>query len=242
MEIIPAIDLREGRCVRLEQGDYDRMTVYGGDPAAEAARWVALGARRLHVVDLDGAASGQQKNEAAIQAILRAVDVPIQVGGGIRTLEAANALFDLGVDRAVFGTVAIRQPELIAQACSRFGGRVVVGIDARDGFAAIQGWRETSDRTALELAREMAELGVQRIIYTDVERDGMLDEPNFDGIGEMIRASGLAIIASGGVCRVEHIARLAEIGAEGAIVGKALYSGKLDLPAALAACPATTGA
>ncbi|MBI4497738.1 MAG: 1-(5-phosphoribosyl)-5-[(5-phosphoribosylamino)methylideneamino]imidazole-4-carboxamide isomerase [Chloroflexi bacterium] len=236
MEVIPAIDLRDGRCVRLVQGDYQRETVYSDDPAAVARRWQDLGAPRLHVVDLDGAAGGAPRNLAAIRAILDAVRLPVQVGGGIRSLEVAGRLLGLGVDRVVFGTVAVRQPELVADACRQFGpAAVVVGVDARNGQVAVSGWREQESLAATDLVRQMEAIGVQRFVYTDIARDGTLAGPNLDALAALVAQTPARVIASGGVSGVEDIRRLRPLGVEGVIVGRALYTGDLDLPAALRA-------
>jgi phosphoribosylformimino-5-aminoimidazole carboxamide ribotide isomerase len=235
MEIIPAIDLKDGRCVRLYQGDFAQSTVYGDDPVAMARRWVDLGATRLHVVDLDGARSGRPTNTDAVLAIVQAAGVPVQLGGGLRREEDVTAALALGVERVILGTAAVEQTELVARLVARFGEQVVVGVDARDGMVATAGWTETADVRAVDLVRHVAELGVARVVYTDISRDGTLTEPNFEALAELIWPGGPAIVASGGIARVEHLARLAATGAESAIVGKALYDGKIDLAAALRA-------
>ncbi|GIV97292.1 MAG: 1-(5-phosphoribosyl)-5-[(5-phosphoribosylamino) methylideneamino] imidazole-4-carboxamide isomerase [Herpetosiphonaceae bacterium] len=232
MEIIPAIDLQNGRCVRLYQGDFAQATVYGDDPAAVAQRWVELGARRLHVVDLDGARLGRPSNIAAIKAIIRAAGVPIQLGGGLRSRDAVEEALGLGADRVILGTAAVADQELVADLVHTYRAAIIVGIDARDGLVATEGWRETTAVRALDLARRMAALGVERIIYTDISRDGTLSEPNFAATAEML-AAGPAIIASGGIASLEHLQRLALLGVEGAIVGRALYTGAIDLRQAL---------
>lgn len=235
MEIIPAIDLQDGQCVRLYQGDFERSTVYGVDPSAVAQRWVAQGARRLHVVDLDGAKAGRPINTQAIQAIVEAVEVPVQLGGGLRTNAAVQSALALGVSRVILGTAAVQNAEMVADLVEHHGEAIIVGVDARDGFVATAGWITTAQVKAEDLVAEMAGVGVQRIIYTDISRDGTLTEPNYEATAALITAKGPAIIASGGVSRVEQLERLAQIGAEAAIVGRALYTGDIDLPQAVEA-------
>ncbi len=224
--------------MRLYQGDFAQTTVYGDDPAAMAVRWVEQGAKRLHVVDLDGARDGRPTNSAAVRAIVRAVGVPVQLGGGLRREEDVRAALDLGVERVILGTAAVEQHELVARLVAQFGDRVIIGVDARDGMVATAGWIETAPVLATDLVRQMAALGVRRIIYTDISRDGTLTEPNFAALMELIRPDGPAIIASGGIAQIDHLRRLAALGAEGAIVGKALYDGKIDLAEALNALEA----
>ena len=236
MEIIPAIDLRSGNCVRLYQGDYAQETVFSDDPLAVAERWQAEGGQRLHIVDLDGAHSGNPANLAAITAITRRLDIPVQVGGGIRTVDTAAGLFDAGAARVVVGTAAVSNPELVAELCRRFGSeRVVVALDARDGLVAIRGWTETSAITATELAGRMAGLGVVRLLYTDISRDGTLEEPNYAATAALVSDSGLSVLSAGGVGAAEHVARLVDTGAEAAIIGRALYTGDITIGDALAA-------
>ncbi|MBI2855454.1 MAG: 1-(5-phosphoribosyl)-5-[(5-phosphoribosylamino)methylideneamino]imidazole-4-carboxamide isomerase [Chloroflexi bacterium] len=234
MEVVPAIDLRGGRCVRLYQGDYARETVYSEDPVAMALHWQEIGAPRIHIVDLDGAASGTLQNLDVIGAIAGAVDVPLQAGGGIRSLESMERLLALGIQRVILGTIAVEEPSLVAEACRRFGTEaVIVGVDAREGVVSLRGWRDSSSITARGLLQRMEALGVERFIYTDISRDGTLTEPNFQAIEDMVGACKGAIVASGGVSTVEHLERLAALGVEGAIVGKALYEGALDLREAI---------
>ncbi|MBF8267129.1 MAG: 1-(5-phosphoribosyl)-5-[(5-phosphoribosylamino)methylideneamino] imidazole-4-carboxamide isomerase [Dehalococcoidia bacterium] len=236
MEVIPAIDLRGGRCVRLYQGDYERETVYSDDPLEVALRWQEMGAPRIHVVDLDGAASGSPVNLAVLKRLAGSVAVPLQVGGGIREMSTSEKLLDMGVQRIVLGTAAVQEPSLVEKVCRRFGsGAVVVGVDARDGMVAIRGWREATSTTALELIHRMEELGVRRFIYTDISRDGTLTEPNFQAVEVVVKGCGAAILASGGVSSIEHLRRLASGGVEGAIVGMALYTGAIDLREAISA-------
>lgn len=229
MIIIPAIDLRGGRCVRLVQGDFSRETIFDDDPVAVALRWVDAGSDWLHIVDLDGARYGGPQQIEVIRAIRDAVECEIQVGGGIRSVEHASELLDAGVRRVIIGTAALEHPEFVRELISKYGGdRVVVGIDARGGMVATHGWEQTSDRSALELAREMAGIGLQRTVYTDVERDGTMTSPNFDETARMA-TSGLQVIASGGVARPEDLDQLAKIpGVEAVIVGKALYEGTIQ--------------
>lgn len=236
MEVIPAIDLRGGRCVRLYQGDYAQETVYSDDPVEVALRWQEMGAARLHVVDLDGAAQGEPVNLGVIESIARSLEAPIQVGGGIRDMGAVEKAWGIGVGRVVLGTSAVGNPELVESACRRFGpDALIVGVDARDGLVATRGWRESSDVTAIDLVSRMAALGVRRFVYTDISRDGTMTEPNFQAIEELMKSAGAAVIASGGVSTIAHIRRLAALGVEGAIVGKALYEGAIDLREAIAA-------
>jgi phosphoribosylformimino-5-aminoimidazole carboxamide ribotide isomerase len=238
MEIIPAIDLRGGRVVRLVQGDPARETRYGGDAAAVAAEWARRGAGRLHVVDLDGALAGTPANRDLVRAILAAVSIPIQVGGGLRSLEAVRALLDAGAATAVLGTAAIRDPGFLAEACAAYPGRIALGLDARAGIVAVSGWAEATPVRATELARRVAALPLASIIYTDISRDGMLAGPDLDGLRAIAGAAGRPVIASGGIASAADIADLRSLeplGVRGAIVGKALYDGRLSLEAALAA-------
>ena len=234
MEVIPAIDLKGGRCVRLYQGDYSQETVFSDEPVAVARRWRGLGARRLHVVDLDGAARGEVCHAAIVAEIARAVDIPLQLGGGLRRIEAVEQVLALGVERAILGTAAIWDCDLVAEACRRFGGRIVVSIDARDGYVSTHGWQERSEVEASALVEQMVALGVGRLVYTDISRDGTLTEPNIGAIAELAARAAVPVIASGGISSLEHIRRLSRLGVEGAIVGRALYSGDLDLAQALA--------
>jgi len=235
MEVIPAIDLKGGRCVRLYQGDYGRETVYSEDPAGMAQHWQSLGAPRLHLVDLDGAAKGEPCHLALVGRIAAAVKVPVQVGGGIRSMETIQQLLDLGVQRVILGTAAAENPDLVREACRQFGQAIIVSVDARDGYVATRGWLEKTSVTASEMVRQMAGLGAKRFICTDIARDGTLTQPNFAVITELAASPGVAIIASGGVASVEHITRLSRLGVEGVIVGRALYTGDVKLEEALAA-------
>lgn len=238
MEIIPAIDLRGGAVVRLLQGDYDRQTTFDDDPVRAARRFEADGAPRIHVVDLDGAREGKRTQTREFRAIAAAVGVPIQLGGGLRSPgDVADALAD-GADRVVLGTAAVKEPALVEQALAAHGAeRVVIGIDARDGTASVEGWTEDGAVAATRLLARMTDLGARRFIYTDIARDGALSSPNFAAARDMIEraaAGGARVVASGGVAEIAHLRRLAELGAEGAIVGSALYRGAVDLASAVA--------
>ena len=240
MEIIPAVDIRGGKCVRLDQGDYDRETVFADDPVRMARRWQSGGATRLHVVDLDGARDGIPRNEDVVRRVIAAVNIPVEVGGGLRDVGVIGRYVEAGADRVAIGTAAIKNQTVLVTALGLFGERIFVGVDARDGMVATEGWRETSKVRALDLIAELADFGVRRIFYTDIASDGMLGGPNFPVINEVVEhASGMsspmAVIASGGISSVEHLRRLKLIGVEGAIIGKALYTGTLDLADALAA-------
>ncbi|MGI6380598.1 MAG: 1-(5-phosphoribosyl)-5-[(5-phosphoribosylamino)methylideneamino]imidazole-4-carboxamide isomerase [Anaerolineae bacterium] len=239
MIVYPAIDLRNGRCVRLVQGQASQERVYAADPAAMAQTWEEQGAEWLHLVNLDGALGDQAAaNMAAVSAILARVRVPVQFGGGLRSVDDAARLLDAGVARVVLGTVAVRQPDVVEEALARFGpARIAVGIDAREGRVATHGWLETSDVLALDLAQQMAQLGVERIVYTDIQRDGTLTGPNLEATRRLAQQSGLAVIASGGVSSLEDIRALAQqasSGIEGIIVGMALYEKRFTLTEALA--------
>jgi len=234
MEVIPAIDIKGGRCVRLYQGDYNQETIFSEDPVAVALDWRSQGARRLHVVDLDGAASGEVRNMAVIEAIVKRAGLPVQLGGGIRDEATVDRLIGVGIDRVILGTVAVEKPELVKSLCRRFGEAIAVGIDARDGHVATHGWRKGTEVTALELGQSMAAAGVRRLVYTDIKRDGTLTEPNFDGVAELLGAVSLAVIAAGGISVLSHLRKLRELGVEGAVVGKALYTGDINLKEALA--------
>lgn len=237
MIVIPAIDLKDGRCVRLRQGRMQDETVYGHDPSDVARRWADDGAQALHVVDLNGAVEGSPKNRAAIEAILKAVAIPVQVGGGIRTRETIVSYLSSGIERVVLGTAVVRDHTILADACRRFPGRVIVGVDAKGGRVAVQGWTEVSNLDAAEFVGQLAGLPLYAVIYTDIARDGMLEGPNLDGMRRMAEVCPVPLIASGGITRTEDLQRLQEIGPKviGAILGKALYEGRLDLRSAMAA-------
>ncbi|AEF94589.1 1-(5-phosphoribosyl)-5-((5-phosphoribosylamino)methylideneamino) imidazole-4-carboxamide isomerase [Desulfotomaculum nigrificans CO-1-SRB] len=237
MIIFPAIDLKEGQCVRLIEGRMDSATIYSRDPGSTARAWQEQGAEFIHVVDLDGAFAGQPRNRASIMQIVQSVSIPVQVGGGIRDMETIADLLNMGVNRVILGSAAILRPELVAEACRRYGDRVLVGIDARDGMVAIQGWGETVSKTAVDLAREVKQLGIKRVVFTDIRRDGKLSGPNLAATAELARASGLKVIASGGVASLDDIRAVKALeadGVEGAIMGKALYAGTVKLAEALA--------
>lgn len=235
MQIWPAIDLRGGNCVRLKQGDYDRETIFSDKPAAMALRWVELGGKCLHLVDLDGARDGRLVNLDAVRAIVSAVGVPCELGGGIRTEETIRQLIDIGVSRLVIGTLAIKKPDWFRQMCNAFPGKLVLGIDARGGRVATDGWLETSDVSAIELAQKFAAEQLCAINYTDIDTDGMMAGPNISAMVEMKNAVDIPIVASGGVTTVEDVTRLAAAEVDGCIIGRALYEGNLTLPQALAA-------
>ncbi|MCH8191545.1 MAG: 1-(5-phosphoribosyl)-5-[(5-phosphoribosylamino)methylideneamino]imidazole-4-carboxamide isomerase [Chloroflexi bacterium] len=233
-EVIPAIDLRGGRCVRLYQGDFAKETVFSNDPVGVARRWEAAGAPRIHVVDLDGAASGRPVNTSIVEAIAGAVSIPIQVGGGLRTIEAIELLLARGAQRVVLGTSAAEDPALVGEAAQRFGEAIVVGVDARDGLVATHGWVKAQAISAVDLIKRMEALDVRRFVYTDIARDGALTGPAVDSIGDLLASTGAAIIASGGVSSLADLEQLAGLGIEGAIVGRAVYTGDVDLRRAVA--------
>jgi phosphoribosylformimino-5-aminoimidazole carboxamide ribotide isomerase len=233
MEIIPAIDIRGGKCVRLYQGDYGIETVFSDDPVGVAMNWQSMGALRLHIVDLDGAASGELENFEIISEIANSVLIPIEVGGGVRDMETIGRLFKCGVDRAILGTSAVEDPEMVKEACRCFNKSIVVGIDARDGKVSTRGWKLDTEREPLEFARSMMALGVRSFVFTDIRRDGTLTEPNFTALFELIDSTKAAIIASGGVTTLTHLKLLKKIGASGAIIGKALYTGDINLKQAM---------
>ncbi len=235
MEIWPAIDLRGGKCVRLRQGDYAQETVYDDDPAAVARRWVAQGARQMHLVDLDGARDGQLVNRASVAAIRRAIEVPCQLGGGIRDEATLADLLQLGLTRLVVGTQVLRDPDWVRRMCRTYPGRLVIGIDARGGYVATHGWRATTRTRAADVARQWASEPIAAIVYTDIARDGMLAGPNVEAMAEMASAVEAPVVASGGVATVEDVRRLAATGVAGCIIGRSLYEGTVTLGEALAA-------
>jgi phosphoribosylformimino-5-aminoimidazole carboxamide ribotide isomerase len=234
IDIIPSIDLRDGKCVRLYQGNYNRETVFSDDPLDVALKWQSMGAPRLHIVDLDGAASGEILNLEIIRNIASAMLIPVQMGGGIRRLDTVEELLKAGIERVILGTAAVEDPAFVVDACRRYRESVIVGIDARDGKIATHGWIKETDLTAVDFARTMVKSGVKRFIYTDIERDGTLTEPNFSAIAAMIDALGLPVIAAGGISSLNHLKMLSKLGAEGAIVGKALYTGDINLKQVIA--------
>ena len=233
MIIFPAIDLRDGKCVRLIQGDFDKETVYSDDPQATALKWQNMGAKFLHIVDLDGARAGSPQNLDAIKKILDAVKIPIEVGGGIRTLNDAEKLLNLGVRRVILGSVAVENISLVEEAVKKFGDKIVVGIDARDGLVAVHGWEKSSAVKVGDLAKKIVAAGVRTIIYTDISKDGMLSGVDAKIFSELQNYSGAEIIASGGVKSLEDIRALKSAKISGVIVGKAIYSGALDLKSAI---------
>ena len=235
MELWPAIDLRGGRCVRLLQGDYARETVFGDDPVAMARRFVAAGARRLHIVDLDGARDGGPTQAALVARMVQAAGVPCQVGGGIRTLEAARDYLAAGLARVIIGSVAIERPDLLDTLAETFPQRVVLGLDARGGKVAVRGWVDTSPLTAIDVARRTAGLPLAALVYTDIATDGMLSGPNVPALREMLAATRHPVVASGGVATAADIEQVAATGCTGCIVGRALYEGAVTIPASLAA-------
>jgi len=238
MEIIPAIDLLGGACVRLHQGDYDQVTRFSDNPVAQAMSWQEQGASRLHLVDLDGAKRGEPVNDDSVKAITEALSIPVQLGGGVRSIERAEALLACGLDRVILGTAAIENPEIVKDLASRHPGRVVVGIDARQGKVATRGWIENSDVDATALAMDLSQTGIAAIISTDIATDGTLEGPNLEALRAMALASKVPVIASGGVgCMADLLALLAlePIGISGVIVGRALYDGRVDLEEAIAA-------
>jgi phosphoribosylformimino-5-aminoimidazole carboxamide ribotide isomerase len=235
MQIWPAIDLRGGKCVRLRQGDYAQETVFGDDPLAQARHWVAQGAQHLHLVDLDGARDGQLVNLASIREIVAGVDIPCELGGGIRDEGGIRTLLELGLARLVVGTKALREPDWFRGMCRRYPLRLALGIDAREGRVATDGWLETSDVSATELAKSFADEPLAAIIYTDISTDGMLSGPNLAAIRQMRETVDLPLIASGGVSRAADVRNLAELSVEGCIIGRALYEGTLTMADALAA-------
>ncbi len=233
MQILPAIDLRAGKCVNLVQGIATQETVFSDTPIEVAQRWQADGAEYLHLVDLDGAFQNESANLHIVGEIVSGLDIPVQLGGGIRSMEQLEAVLALGVDRAILGTVALKQPDLVKRACEKYGARIAVGIDAKDGRVATEGWLEVSEKSAVEFAQEMAD--VQTFIYTDIKSDGMLKGPNVDATAEIIDAVPANVIASGGVTSLSDVTTLKQIGASGAIIGRALYTGDLVLQDAIAA-------
>ena len=244
MRVIPAVDIKGGKCVRLVQGQAGRETVYGEDPVAMAVHWDEQGARLIHVVDLDGAFEGLPRNAGLIKNIIYNSTVDIQVGGGIRTLEALDAYFTAGAYRCILGTIALQDPGFVEQAARRYPGKILVGIDAKNGRVAVKGWVEVSEKPAVELARQMQDCGAAGFVFTDISRDGMMQGPNLEQIRAFCSATSLPVIASGGISRLEDVravAALADCGVEGMIVGKALYDHSFQLKEALATAQAHAG-
>lgn len=233
MRIYPAIDIKDGKCVRLLRGSFDDVTVYGSDPAYMAKKWEKLGGEYIHVVDLDGALRGHGVNADAIKEICAAVNVPVQTGGGIRTMEDIAAKLSCGVSRVIIGTKAVTDPDFVKRAIDVYKEKIVIGIDAKDSMAAISGWEEVSEYNAVDLGRKMSEMGAQTIVYTDISTDGTLGGPNVGAMSEMAKKVNADIIASGGVGQLSDIAQLKNTGVEGVIVGRALYSNNIDLTEAI---------
>ncbi|AVS73334.1 1-(5-phosphoribosyl)-5-[(5-phosphoribosylamino)methylideneamino]imidazole-4-carboxamide isomerase [Paracidovorax cattleyae] len=247
MLLIPAIDLKDGHCVRLKQGDMDQSTTFGEDPAAMARKWVDAGARRLHLVDLNGAFAGTPKNYAAIKAILKEVgdDLPVQLGGGIRDLDTIEKYIDGGLRYVIIGTAAVKNPGFLKDACSAFGGHIIVGLDAKDGKVATDGWSKLTGHEVVDLARKFEDWGVESIVYTDIGRDGMLSGINIDATVKLAQALTIPVIASGGLAGMPDIEQLCAVeseGVEGVICGRAIYSGDLDFAAAQARADELNGA
>lgn len=236
MLVIPAIDIRGGKCVRLFRGDFSKETVFSDSPAQMAKKWMDMGARYLHLVDLDGALAGKPQNIATVKDIIAAVDIPVELGGGIRTLEDIENILSIGVDRVILGSVAVHDPQLVKAACEKFGEKIVVGIDAKEGIVAVEGWEVSGNMVAQELAKRMAAVGVKNIIYTDISRDGTLLGLNIKATADLAKSSRVNIIASGGFSNLEEIEQLKKHesdGITGVIAGKAIYTGAIDLRAAL---------
>ena len=233
MEIIPAIDIRGGTCVGLYQGDYRQETVFDENPVTAALTWYSQGARWLHIVDLDGAVAGEPKNMEVVAEIVKETGLSVELGGGIRNEEVAERLLRQGVSRIILGTAAIENRELVKKLCQRFGEAIAVSLDARDGKIAVRGWQKNTVVEVLQLSREMVEVGVRRFTYTDIKRDGTLTEPNFDMIKTLLGKVNVPVIAAGGISRLEHLRRLKKLGVEGAIIGKALYTGDINLGEAI---------
>lgn len=235
MIIYPAIDIKDGKCVRLTQGRFTDVDQYSDNIIEVGQKWENLGAEYLHVVDLDGARFGESRNIDLISELAQSIKLPIQLGGGIRSLKAIEQVLEKGIQRVILGTSAINNPKMVEEAAKEFVDRVVVGIDAKDGLVAIAGWEQTSEITAIELAKRMEQVGVQTIIYTDIARDGMLLGPNLKALESMVSSVEISVIASGGVSQIADIRGLRETGVSGAIIGKALYTGNIDLQAAIEA-------
>jgi phosphoribosylformimino-5-aminoimidazole carboxamide ribotide isomerase len=236
MLIIPAVDIRGGRCVRLTQGRFDREQVFSNDPVEMALNWQGKGAKRLHVVDLDGAVQGKPQNLKVIEKIVNTVNIPVQLGGGIRDIDTIDKCISIGIDRVIMGTSAVFSREIVKKAVSLYPDKVIVGIDAKDGRVAVKGWLEISEQKSVDLIKEIEQFGIKRIIYTDITKDGMMTGPNLAALEEILENTGMKVIASGGISSIGDLIALKKMeakGLEGAIIGKALYLGKIDLKAAL---------
>lgn len=233
MEIIPAVDIKGGKCVRLYQGDYGRQTVFDEDPVTAALTWYSQGARWLHVVDLDGAAAGEPRNMDLVEEIVKESGLLVELGGGIRKEETAQNVLNQGISRVILGTAAIENKDLVRRLCHRLGEAVAVSLDARDGKIATHGWQNPTVVDVAQLSREMEDIGVRRFIYTDIEKDGTLDGPDFEIVSRLLAQVNVPVIVAGGISRLDHLQRLNEIGAEGAIIGRALYTGNIDLGEAI---------
>jgi phosphoribosylformimino-5-aminoimidazole carboxamide ribotide isomerase len=238
MQIWPAIDLRGGKCVRLQQGDYNRETIFGDDPAEMARRWIAEGAQYLHLVDLDGARDGTSANRQVVAEILDAVDIPCELGGGVRDESTIRSWLDAGLERLVIGTQAIKEPDWFREMCRRYPERLVLGVDARDGRVATDGWLDVSDVAATDLAQQYADEPLAAIVYTDIAKDGMMAGPNLPAMRDMNESVKLQVVASGGVSSLEDVGQLAGIGMAGCIIGRSLYEGKLTIAEAIKAANA----
>ena len=235
MRIYPAIDIKDGKCVRLLRGSFDDVTVYGDNPVDMARKWEELGGEYIHVVDLDGALKGHGVNAETIKEICKSVNVPVQTGGGIRTMADIEAKLACGIDRVIIGTKAVSDAEFVKAAVDKYGDRIVIGIDAKDGMVAIEGWEKTSEYQAVDFAKKMEAIGVKTIIYTDIATDGTLMGCNVSAMTQMVRSTNMDIIASGGIGSIEHIKALVSTGVEGVITGRALYAGNITLPEAIKA-------
>lgn len=229
MIIIPAIDLRDGKCVRLTQGQFDQEIIYGDDPVEVAKQWESQGAKFLHLVDLDATLVGTSQNGEVIKKIINVIDIPVQVGGGIRTLESIEDMFEIEVDRVILGTSALTEKEFLIEALEKYREKIVVSIDAKDGLVALKGWTEVSNVKALDFAKELEEMGIKTIIYTDIAKDGMLSGPNFKELQVLKDNLSMDIIASGGISTKENVLKLKKLNVAGAIIGKALYTGDIQL-------------
>ncbi|MEE8413280.1 MAG: 1-(5-phosphoribosyl)-5-[(5-phosphoribosylamino)methylideneamino]imidazole-4-carboxamide isomerase, partial [Dehalococcoidales bacterium] len=235
IEVIPAIDIRDGNCVNLYQGDYDIETVFSDDPLNTALEWQSLGAPRLHIVDLDGAVAGEPVNLDVINMMAVGMLIPTQLGGGIRSIKTVEQLLKAGIERVILGTAAVEDPALVKEACRKYSDSIIVGIDTRDGMITVRGWQQDTELRGVEFAKSMAAMGVKRFLCTDVVRTGTLTEPNFTAIAELINEIKLPVIAAGGISSLTHLKMLKQLGAEGAIIGKALYTGDINLKEALEA-------